>query len=472
MDISVDCPQCGAEVELAEEDTVFKCLYCGSTLKPTGRNRVQSFFISPREPAHKVGKVLIRALNAKLARQLRIVEHHLLYAPYWRVNGMIFQWVFGRRYFKTASGDKSWEDLKKLRATPWVHTFPAFDAPRWGLFSLGLRVQVLKIWPFNKQKMGEDSLLMRQTVSFKEAVDHARKSITKHTGSGSFDVEMEISELVGEKYSLLFFPFYSFTLQNNAKKSEVLVDALSHKVVKGHVDLHELKNKSSGDKIPYRPLGFIPFNCPNCGWEFSFRPRTMIHFCKSCGQAWLERGGSYVSVPYKIVSRDGNLETGCRYLAFWKLTASIKTPEREYRSLNEFYELFPLPRILDHERMKNRDISFYIPAFRIRNAAIVDKFAARLTQLQPIFGEDDPDSVQELDLSDVWLPLKEAKEMAHVLLFSLTKETHKRTKKVVKTAKLQFTAATLLCLPFVEKGIYLRELETDLALQKKALDLD
>ena len=472
MDISVDCPQCGAEVELAEEDTVFKCLYCGSTLKPTGRNRVQSFFISPREPAHKVGKVLIRALNAKLIRQLRIVEHHLLYAPYWRVNGMIFQWVFGRRYFKTASGDKSWEDLKKLRATPWVHTFPAFDASRWDLFSLGLRVQTLKIWPFNKQKMGEDSLLMKQTVSFKEAVDHARRSITKHTGSGSFDVEMEISELVGEKYALLFFPFYTFSLQDNGKKSEVLVDALSHKVIKGHVDLGELKKYSSGDKIPYKPLGFIPFNCPNCGWEFSFRPRTMIHFCKSCSQAWLERGGSYVSVPYKIASRDENPETGCRYLAFWKLTASIKTPEREYRSLNEFYELFPLPRILDQERMKNRDISFYIPAFRIKNAAIVDKFAARLTQLQPIFNEEDPDSAEEPDLSDVWLPLKEAKEMAHVLLFSLTKEIHKKTKKVVKTAKLQFSAATLLCLPFVEKGIYLRELETDLALQKKALDLD
>ena len=55
MDISVDCPQCGAQVDLAEEDTVFKCLYCGSILKPTGRNRVQSFFISPRETARKVG---------------------------------------------------------------------------------------------------------------------------------------------------------------------------------------------------------------------------------------------------------------------------------------------------------------------------------------------------------------------------------------------------------------------------------
>jgi len=141
-------------------------------------------------------------------------------------------------------------------------------------------------------------------------------------------------------------------------------------------------------------------------------------------------------------------------------------------SLNEFYELFPLPRILDQEKIKNRDISFYIPAFRIKNVAIVDRFAARLTQLQPILSEGDPDSAEVLDLSDVWLPLKEAKEMAHVLLFSLTRETHKKTKKAVKTAELRFTGATLLCLPFAEKGIYLRELETDLALQKKALDLD
>jgi hypothetical protein len=43
---------------------------------------------------------------------------------------------------------------------------------------------------------------------------------------------------------------------------------------------------------------------------------------------------------------------------------------------------------------------------------------------------------------------------------------------VVKTAELRFSEAKLLCLPFLEKGIYFRELQTDLALQKKALDLD
>ena len=472
MNIAINCPQCGAEVDLAEEDTVFRCRYCGSTLKPTGRNQVQSFFTSPRETAQKVGKALVRALEAKNPKQLHIAEHHLLYIPYWRVTGMIFQWLFGRKYFRTPGGDKSWKDLKKLRATPWVHTFPAFDASKWGLFSLGLRVQALKIWPFNKQKMGNESLLIKQTISFKETIDHAQRSITKQTGSGSLQVDMATSELVGERYSLLYFPFYYYTLNSNGQKTVLIVDALSHKVIKGSVDIDELKTNSLGGKIPYKPLNFISYNCPNCGWEFSFQPHTTIHFCKSCSRAWQERGGTYVPVSYNISPHDKPAKTHCKYLAFWRLNAIIKTPGREYKTLRDFYDLFPLPRVLDQEAIRNRNISFYIPAFRIKNVVIVDKFAARLTQMQPKFTESEPDSTEELDLSDIWLPLNEAKEMAHVLLYSMTKETHKRTKEVVKKAQLQFMDTTLLCLPFMEKGIYLREAQTDLALQKNALDLD
>ena len=91
MDIAITCPQCGAEVDLAEEDTVFRCLYCGSVLKPTGRNSVQSFFILPRQTPQKVGKALINALQNKALKGFRIVEHCLLYAPYWRVHSMLFQ---------------------------------------------------------------------------------------------------------------------------------------------------------------------------------------------------------------------------------------------------------------------------------------------------------------------------------------------------------------------------------------------
>jgi predicted RNA-binding Zn-ribbon protein involved in translation (DUF1610 family) len=470
MNIAITCPQCGADVELAEEDTVFKCLYCGSILKPTGRNRVQSFFISPKETAHKVGIALLRALKANTSKDLHIVERHLLYAPYWRVNGMLFQWVFGRKYFKSPGGQKAWENFKKLRAAPWFRTFPAFDSSKWGLFSLGLRAQVLKVIPFNKQQMSKDSLLIKQTVSFKEAIDHAQNSIIRQRSSGSTEVEMLNSELIGERYSLLYFPFYYYILTNNGQKSSLIVDALSHKVVKGSLDIDELKKNSSGDTIPYKPLNFIPFKCPNCGWDFPYTPHALIHVCKTCGRAWQEKGGNYVPVPYRISLKDKSMQTQWKYLAFWRLTGIIKSQGRDYKTLKEFYELFPLPRVLDEETIKKRTISFYMPAIRIKNVKIVDTFSAQLTQSQPQFSESEIDTIEGLDLSDVWLPLKDAKEMAHILLFSMTKKEHKKTKDVVKDAQIHFTNARLLWIPFMEKGIYLREPHTGFAIQKNALE--
>ncbi len=471
MNISISCPQCGAEVELAEEDTVFKCLYCGSILKPTGRDRVQSFFISPQKTAQKVGQALLRALKADSSKDLHIGEHYLLYAPYWRVNGMLFQWVFGRKYFKSPGGQKAWENFKKLRAAPWFRTFPAFDSSKWGLFSLGLRAQVLKVMPFNKQKMGKDPLLIKQTISFKEAVEHAQDSIIRQRSGGSTEVEMLNSELIGERYSLLFFPFYCYILRNNGQKSLLIVDALSHKVIKGSLAIDELTKNSSGNTIPYKPLNFIPFKCPNCGWNFPYTPHALIHVCKTCGRAWQEKEGTYVPVPYKICLKNKSIQTQWKYLAFWRLTGIIKSRNRDYKTLKEFYELFPLPRVLDEETIKKRTISFYIPAFRIKNVRIVDRFSSQLTQSQPQFLESDIDTIEGLDLSDVWLPLKEAKEMAHVLLFSMTKKEHKTTKNVIKDAQIHFTNARLLWIPFMEKGIYLRESHTDFAIQKNALDL-
>jgi len=168
--------------------------------------------------------------------------------------------------------------------------------------------------------------------------------------------------------------------------------------------------------------------------------------------------------------KDKPIQTRWKYLAFWRLTGIIKAQNRDYKTLKEFYELFPLPRILDKEAIKKRNIVFYIPAFRIKNVRMLDKFSAQLTRSQPQFTEKEIDTIEDLDLSDVWLPLQEAKEMAHILLFSMTKKGHKMTKNVVKDARIHFTNTRLLWIPFIEKGIYLRESQTDFALQKNALD--
>jgi len=471
MDIAVTCPQCGAEVDLAEEDTVFKCLYCGSILKPTGRNQVQSFFIAPRENVRKVGEALLRALRGKDVRGAEIAQHHLMYAPYWRVSGMFFQWIFGRQHYKASYGTSAWKSFKELRAKPWFRTFPAFDASEWGLPSIGLRAQAVKIWPFNTQKMGEGRLLVRQTVTFKEATKVIRHSAERIRSTLGREIEMVKSELVGERYSLLFFPYYCYTLTRNARKFTLLVDALSHKVINGTVDVDELKRNPVADKIPYRPLRFLPFTCPNCGWDFPFKPHAKIHVCRSCAQAWQERGEEYVSVPYRVAATEHSIGL-LKHLPFWCFKAVIKSGDAQYRTLKEFFELFPLPRVMDGDALKKRDIYFYVPAFKIRDVRAVDKFAARLTRTQPQFTETASPTHEQSELYDVCLDAREATEMAHVLLYSMTKKDHKTTKDIVRQAELHITHAQLLWLPFMEKGIYLRQSHTDFALQKNAIDLN
>lgn len=473
MEIALNCPQCAGEVGLDEDASVFSCQYCGSVLKPTGRDGVQSFFFPPKGTKEQVGKALLRAIEKKTARPFAIQAAYLAYAPYWRVRGLLFQYAFGRKYETGLYGGTSFDHFKKLRAIAYHRTFPAFKKRQFGVFSLGLRAEAMKMRPYNREKMGEDALILGRDVSLPQAVQTALKTSNPLAGAGDEKVDLLKTGLIGERYSLLYFPFFCFIGRSGADEPFLIVDALSHKTVKGAVTLSELRESSRSKAIPNRPLDFIPFKCPNCGWDLPFRPHSRIHLCRTCGRAWREAGGSFREVAYKVISSDpARKAEACRYLPFWRLTAAIQTPQRQYRSLKDFYELFPQPRVMDPEALSKRPIRFFIPAFRIRNAAAVDKFAAQLARTQPDLQPAEPRDFREIDAADVWLPASEALEMAEILLYSITPKRAKRTHLAVKDASLKLEGQSLLWVPFFEKGIYLREAATDFAIQKNCIELD
>ena len=472
MDIVLTCPQCGGTVDLDEDASVFRCRYCDSVLKPTGRNEVQSFFFPPKGTKEQVGKALLSALRKKMGL-VRLGAAFLVYAPYWRVRGLLFQWAFGRRYTQTLYGGTSYDNFKKLRAVSYDRTFPGFNERDWGVHSLGLRAQVLRMWPYNKERMGSEALVMRQEVPLKDAARMALQ--TPHPGNDDPNDKTDIltTHLIGESYTLLYFPFYALSVLRGEEEIHMLVDALSHKVVRGTLSMEDLLKGSQDQTIPMRPLEFIPFRCPNCGWDLPFRPYTRIHLCHTCGRAWQETGGSYREVAYKVcLPGAASNPKDCRYLPFWRLSLSISTPQGVLRNLKDFYRLFPLPKVMDQELLAGRPIYFYIPAFRIRNAAAVDKFAAQLTRSQPSFAEVEPQNFREVKTADVWLSLEEALEMAHVLLYSMTPKRAKQIQLRVKEAGVHLEGKALLWLPFIEKGIFLREAVTDFAIQKNCVEID
>ncbi len=472
MDIALKCPQCGAEVSLEEDASVFRCEFCESTLMPTGRNEVQSFFFPPKGTKEQVGKALLKALEKKMGR-FEMKKASLVYAPYWRVKGLLFQHAFGRKYENTLYGGTAYDFFKEIRAVAYNRTFPAFASDGWGVFSLGLRAEAMKMWPYNKEKMGKEPLVLKEDVALEEAVKMALQTPYPSGSADREKIELLKTQLIGERYSLVYFPFYCFSVVQDESERVFIVDGLSHKVVKGKLALDELEKEPRRETVPYQPLQFIPFKCANCGWDLPYRPKARIHLCRTCGRAWQEKAGHFQEVPYRVCLPDEGKRMGSfTYLPFWRLTVTIRTPGREYRNLKDFYNLFPLPRVMDQQALEKRRIRFLIPAFRIRNAAAVDRFATQMARNQPEFTEIETEEFREIRAADVWLPLGEAMEMAGLLLYSMVPKRARKIRETVKAASLQLDEKTLLWLPFLGKGIFLREVNTDFAIQKNCLELD
>ena len=471
MQIAVACPQCGGEVELEEDASVFHCTFCDSTLKPTGRNEVQSFFFPPKGNKEAIGKALLKAFWEKKGIRASIVESSLAYAPFWRVKGMLFQWAFGREFKSTVYNGPSFDYFKKLRAVPYIRTFPAFEAERFQMLSIGLRAQAMKMHPFNREKMGLDALIVNQKVSLKDAVKKSLQTSAPVLDGGKRSLHISKTALIGEKYSLLYFPLFYFLVAMEGKEHTVVVDGLSHSVIKGTLPKEALKSNDPSERLPYTPLNFIPFKCPNCGWDLPFQPSARIHLCNTCGMAWQEFGGRFHQVRYKVWEPESPMKD-LVYLPLWRLEIGIHTAKKQYNTLKEFFELFPQPRLQPKRKLDEEPIYFYVPAFRIRNPVAVDKFASRFILQQPRIPETLPTNLREEKAGPAWLPLGEAMEMARMLLFSITPKRSKPIQAAVKEAKIQLKHRELLWVPFTEKGIFLREVHTDLAIQRNCLEIE
>jgi DNA-directed RNA polymerase subunit RPC12/RpoP len=104
MKIFLNCPQCGAEVNMEEDASAFRCEFCTSKLKPVGRKEVQSFYIAPNSTKETVGTALVNVLNRRIGR-FKLKQAWLGYAPYWRVQGLLFQRASYRAVNRKRAGE-------------------------------------------------------------------------------------------------------------------------------------------------------------------------------------------------------------------------------------------------------------------------------------------------------------------------------------------------------------------------------
>jgi len=473
--ILIHCPQCRGDIDFLEEAQVIQCQFCGSALLVAGRGGVLRYVI----PAQIRNSQAARAKALELLSGLgnpRILQTFLFYAPFWRIQGMVYRWIFGLKTMKVeieAGVPPPMERIKVLLTRVMDHTLAGYTGLEMGLNTLGLHAQVLRLQPFGREHLEERSSFLPLEVSLEQAQLEAERFSSIFFEAEELVPEVILHRLVGRNFSVIFSPIWYMEIAQGEIPKVLLIDAVGGKAIGSVRDGSLIQRKLSGEEsrksFEFSEIRFLPFRCPNCGWQFPFRPLSTLHFCSNCRRLFRERKGEwteigYFTIPPPSLSRDRLL-----WVPFWRCKALLQSAEERLDSMAGLYRLAPPPRVVNAEREAHRPIYFYIPAVKFRNPQIIHNLGSRLTFIQPeVKTASFPDGTHPLAAGGS-LPETDAREMGPVILGAMIPQSNRKARAWLKDCRVELQEPQILYFPFAQADLFWKELTTGLSFQRNAL---
>jgi hypothetical protein len=469
MQIKVDCPQCGGDIVFDEEIEVVRCAYCGATNRISGKTNLPRFMLPPRWTMEACHQRFSTLLSRKKSPRLETKRLQLAYAPYWRTKGMVFHWALGKRHAVSKEGARSWDDAKELKTRNFDLSFPAYKQPDLGLQTLGIRTAALPLQLFHRSRLEGKEIVLPAEVSLQEAIQHSNGFLTLGFSDRSLKVELEDTQLIGEVYSIVYFPFWVLEVGTNEKSGILIIDAVANRIKRTiwDQDLTSFfeNGPSAAPPANFGNLQLTPFTCPVCGWDLPFSPESRTHICPTCARAWAEEHGNYKEMDYQLVAVPGNLDQAIRYLPFWDLEIQIHTPHEVLKTRADLSKLAPGLRVGSAGRNGADTIRFLIPAFKIKDIKSLSKLATLFCSSPPQQNFRAKERLEKEKIEGVCLAGAEAEEMARVVLISMVPRYHRRARKLLKDTRIQAGLPKLVYYPFYRKGLYLREVNSNHSIQ-------
>jgi hypothetical protein len=217
------------------------------------------------------------------------------------------------------------------------------------------------------------------------------------------------------------------------------------------------------EPFPFDDIRFLPFRCPNCGWDFPFRPTSEIHLCPTCHRLWGVNGKGWKELDYDtVLPPDGHAWQGLLWVPFWRYRAHLSSPNGTLETMADLYRMAPPPRSLDMDREARRPIHLYVPAMRVLNPKMTQDLASRLTYLQPEvplgrFPED-----FQPQAAGGSLPESDAREMGPVILGAIMPPLSRHARSWLKGCDVQLQQPRVLFFPFARVDLFWKELRTGL----------
>ena len=382
---------------------------------------------------------------------------------------MVFHWLLGKKEAISPTGVRSWDDAKELKTKLFDFSFPAYKEPDLDLASLGIRTSAIPLQLFHHSRLSGAEIVLPAEISVPEAMEYSSSFLTYGFSDRSFRVELKDTQLVGEVHSLVYFPFWVLEVGTKDRSGLLIIDAVANRIRKTVWDQDVAsffpKHTSTETATNFSDFRLIPFICPVCGWDLPFSPASKTHICATCTRAWTEKAGSYREVEYQMVGVPKNFEADIRYMPFWDIKTQIQTNNEVLSTRSDLRKLLPNIPVGREGRNSCESIQFLIPSFKIRSTKSLSKLANLFCLSPPAQQLRAKENLKKERFESVCLAGPEAEQLARVILISMVPRYNRRARNSIKEAKLQVETSSLVYYPFYRKGLFLREVNSNHAIQ-------
>jgi DNA-directed RNA polymerase subunit RPC12/RpoP len=423
------CPQCGAPVELLETDRIFSCPFCHVRLcifSPTHSSYFLKPLASPQGDLFFIPYWRIRATRmmiSETARRAEIVDHSALAVPF-----------------------KEFQPTLGIRSQTLMLKFVEPGSP--GVFF----PPIMEKDDFVKQIQNNPLHTQELTRGASEAV--ARNvAVLNRLGTPGLEVfapglknETLMQALIGEMVSLVYAPFFI--------QGKTVIDGITGRPA--FTDQSAESLLALPEKYHAR-LSFVPTLCPQCDWNLQGENETLVLVCPHCWTAWQASEQGMRPVEARFLP-GGSSATG---VPFWVL--DVDYGALKLGSLADFIRLTNIA-IPITSASEEKSFSMWMPAFKA-NPDLYFRLGKHLSSLQWDFRKsgDPPENFYP-----VTLPASEAFQGLPIMLGEIA-VAKKKAFPLITRAAFSLRGATLVFVPFVERGAELVQPRSNIAISKNAL---
>jgi len=420
--VATDCPRCDAPVELPEACHSFRCPYCGQALLVLLRHRVLQFWVEPGIQAKDAWRLARSAKGQEDVSFRR--EVGLWFLPVWRYAVQVMGCALGEREeSRTVSGGGSgWERLTSQTSEdrPFGAGFRADDVTTLttrifrdlggllvddmvqatrddvGFSPPGIRAQVLRLRPYDEEKVAARGRVASPTVTAQEAstivlggVGDIYRVLRAGTSTAQVvplaeRVALEARCLLDERVHLVYLPFYQVSGSARGQERTVLVNGLTRevaRVVDGEWAL------TSAPQVAVESASVhacVPLACPHCGNDMNVDELDELFACRRCDRLWTPGREQLEPVPFSIGSAPVRSGAPLVHLPVWSIEAAIKSNQETISTRGDLARLIPRMRSMAALRGEDSEkpLCLYVQGWGDRHWPQLSRLTMALTERQ------------------------------------------------------------------------------------------